>query len=768
MYDLNLIPIHLRQRESFELQSGFHAAVPPRRATRSRTEDMLVLSLFINGGESVPADVLQNWLERLTQDFYKTSGSVTAALRTLVETLNLIMLEKNLKAAGKGSSLTGALTLAAIHRQSLYLAQSGPAHAYVLTRQGLDHFYDSSQSDHGLGMSRTPAIRYYQVILGEDGYLFMTDGPPETWTEELLTIGSFPDLAQLQRRLLNQAPADFRLDLVHMTPGEGQVHVQESAKPTPGEKPSIESIEEVTPVEEARTSVDEPQTETREVGFEDTQKIKSQIPVTKAPSPEPDQVQPDVQRSRMKQPESNRVPSLPVSERVHQQRGQLKEKGLKGLAAFFDWHQDVKKRMDTFFSKLLGKIPAGDKIAETKLSGKTLLIIALLVPIVLVAVAAGIYSVRGRTMQYDSYYGQALTHSHQGLTAEDPDDSHHEWQQVLTLLDQAESYRITDDSAALRVQAQEALDLLDGAVRLSYHPAITSVFTSDIHITQIISFGTDLYLFDETGGRVIHAERASQGYEIDPDFVCAAGNFDGGSVGTLVDMTALPINNTYQAHVLAADGAGNVVYCAPEQTPIVQALPISAGATVVVKRITYASGYLYVLDPAANTVRVYQATDDQYLDATTDFFEGIESGGKPDISHIVDMSVSGQELFLLREDGLLVDCVSSGLSSEPVICENPVTYLDSREGREEQTVTMPESSYVSVLYTEPPDPTISILDAVNADIYQFSVRFKLYQRLRPDLGDYDIDSTTATAFTIGIDRIVFLAFGNQVFYAYLD
>lgn len=730
---------------------------------------MLILSLFTNGGESVSGDVLQSWLERLTQDFYKTSGSVTSTLRTLVETLNLIMMERNLKSAGHGSSLTGTLTLAVIHRQSLYLAQSGSAHAYVLTHQGLEHFYDSSQSDHGLGLSRTPTIRYYQAGLGADGYLFVTDAPPETWTEELLTIGNYPDLAQLRRRLLNQAPPDFRLDLVCMTPGDGQVHVQESAKPAPKEESSVERKPEAPPIEAALTPEVETHQEAEEAVLEDTQEMKTQAPVSEAPIREESETQqPEIQESAVRQPEPDRAPGLPVSEQVHQQRKQLKETGLKGLAAFFDWYHDVKDRMNAFFKRLVAKFSSGDKVAGSKLSGKTLLIIALVIPIVVVAVAAGIYSVRGRKIQYESYYDQAAAHAYYGSTAEDSADSRSEWQQVLTFLDQAESYRITDESTALREQAQDALDLLDGAVRLTYHPAIIGTFTSDIDITQIVSFGTDLYLFDETGGRVIHAERTNQGYEVDADFVCAAGSFDGGTVGALVDMTVLPINNTYQAHILAADGTGNVVFCAPGEDPIVQTLPISSGATPVVKRIAYASGYLYVLDPVANTVRVYQATDDQYLDAPTDFFEGIETGGKPDISQIVDLSVNGQELYLLREDGMLVDCVSSGLSSESVICENPVSYLDSREGREEQTVTMPDSSYISVLYTEPPDPTVSILDAVNADIYQFSLRFKLYQRLRPDLGDYEVSSTTATAFTIGIDRIAFLAFGNQVFYAYLD
>jgi len=769
MYDLNVIPIHLQQGEQLVSQSGLHAAAPPRRAARSRAEDMLILSLITSGSDASSQDVLHDWLERLAQDFYKTSGSVTAALRTLIETLNLTLMEKNLKSAGQGGAVTGALNLAAIHRHTLYLAQSGPAHAYILTQQGLEHFYDSSLTDRGLGLSQTPTLRYYQASLGEGGYLFITDTPPETWSEELLLIGDFPDLGQLRRRLLNQAPADFRLDLVQMNPGEGQIQRQESAKPVSSTEPVVEQAVETAP--SAAQTLPEPETEAEpdRTALGDTQEVRSQAPAPQQP------VQPDnaVQQEVRKQRESGNIsprqtPGLPVSEPLHTSKEQLREKGLKGLAAFFEWRRDAKHRVGTFFRKLFGKEQSADSEGGLKLSWRTLLAVAVVIPLVVTAIAVGIYLARGRTMQYTYYYDQAVTHSYLGLTAEDPIDSRSEWTHTLAFLDQAESYRITDEATALREQAQKALDLLDGAVRLAYHPAIIGSFTSEINITQIVSLGTDLYLFDEAVGRVIHAERTSQRYEVDPEVVCAAGNVSGGAVGALVDMTPLPVTNTYNAHILAADGTGNIVYCAPGEDPVVQTLPISSSAIPVVKRIVYESGYLYVLDTAANTVRVYQATNYQFLDAPTDFFEGIEAGGKPDISQIVDLTVNGQELYLLREDGMLVDCVSSGLSSEPVICENPVTYVDGRVGKEDQAVTMPESNYISVLYTEPPEPAINVLDAVNADIYQFSLRFKLYQRLRPDLDDYEVGSTIATAFTIGIDRIAFLAFGNQVFYAYVE
>jgi hypothetical protein len=453
---------------------------------------------------------------------------------------------------------------------------------------------------------------------------------------------------------------------------------------------------------------------------------------------------------------------------LNRQKAQFQEKGLKGLAAVLLWVRNARESVDNFFKDLIDRWSRGESNGVPRLSRSTLIFIAVAVPLVVVAIASGVYLSRGRTQQYQYYYSQAMAYAQSATITDDPAVARSWWMTSLDFLDQAGSYRTTDEMEQLRDQAQDALDVLDGAVRLDYRPAIIGSLYSEINITRIVSFGADLYLLDEAGGRVIHAVRKSQGYEVDPDFICAAGSFEGGAVDLLVDMVSLPINNPYQAHVLAVDAMGNVAYCAAGREPIVIALPKPSANEGEIRAIAYNSGYLYALNPLADSIRVYRAINGQFLDAPTEFFEGADLAEKPDLTQIVDLAANGQELYLLRNDGMLVDCVSSGLPSDPVNCENPVTYVDGRPGLEDQPLTMPDSTYDSVLYTDPPDPSVSVLDAANADIYRFSLRFRLHQRLRPEMGQYEVNDPTATAFTIGIDRIAFLAFGHQLFFAYVE
>lgn len=175
MYDLKLIPIHTQQGQPLQQISGFKAAGPPRRAVRSRSEDLLISSLIIQGDRSISPDVQAAWLDRLSQVFFKTSGSVTSALRSLIETLNLTMMEKNLKLAQDGSWMTAMINLTAVHHRSLYIAQSGQTHAFSLTHEGLQHFQDSGNSDRGIG---SEPDAHHSLFPGgfRDGRLPLHDG----------------------------------------------------------------------------------------------------------------------------------------------------------------------------------------------------------------------------------------------------------------------------------------------------------------------------------------------------------------------------------------------------------------------------------------------------------------------------------------------------------------------------------------------------------------------------------------------------------------
>jgi hypothetical protein len=799
------MPITLEKGQQHARLIGFQAVSPPKRVTRSRKEDMLILFLTTSEKDRLSEELQQTWLDQLTDAFYKTSGSVTSALRMLIEKINLTLMERNFKGSPKSGTMSGALNAAALHNDYLYIAQSGLTHAYVLTSEGLQHFTDRSQSDRGLGLSRTPSIRYFQAEIKSNGYLFMADNPPSTYREDLLLTNGLPNPEQLKRRLLNQAPASFELGLVQIKPGSGNIVTLQTGH---AESRPVEQVdgkktgdEKVQPNEQDVKSDFEDGLENLEdthqtlqggpggnainaINDDIVEDLAIDVPIEEeqqepkfVPSPPEEQIT-DKQEKVSSETQPQAIPlyrsqTIKTSEvkpsRISKkQKDEAVEKGLRGLAAFFEGLRKIRQNISTFFKDILARWSPQDQDGQPQLSPKTQLLIAVIVPLVVVAIAAGVYIGRGRTLQYESYFSLAEAKAANAANTSDPSLAREDWVDTLSLLDQAETYRLTNDTQTLRDQAQNALDQLDGAIRLRYHSALIGSLPESVNITRIIYYGTDLYLLDSAGGRVIHALGAGQGYQVDEELVCQGGSYNGVNIGALVDMVSLPPNNPYQAHILGVDSDGNVLYCAPGLAPIAQMLP-SAGETAGgVIRAAYESNTLFVLNPERNTIYVYPSTNGQFIEPPIDYFGSSEPGEKPDISLITDLEVNGAKLYMLQSSGSIAECVYSGLPGDPVSCQNPVTYIDGRPGREEQAVNMPGSNFVAILYNPPPASSISILDANNADIYRLSQIFRLNRQLRPDMGDAEVLAPTATAFTIGMERVIFLAFGNQVFYAYVD
>lgn len=846
MYDLKLIPILQSKGKALPQGESFMAAAAPKRAVRSRAEDLLILSFSLADIGRVTPTQQKAWLNDLVVLFYKTSGSVTSALRTLIETFNITLMEKNLKSARSGAATTGSINAAAVHGRFIYVVQSGQTHAFTLTNEGLRQFHDVSNTDRGLGVSRTPSLRYFQTELGEGAYLFMTETPPATWEEERLILGGFPNLDQLRRRLLNQASPDFRLDLVQLTPGDGQIMTTplapadpEKVELKPTEEEELGLVDHIDEVDNLDALQDEPRvSDTQKVGLtepEDEAGMNEEINLPDLVDEEneleieeeaaglqdeslngdeaewiegEDDSLPDDDKAedeRLKDEDTSlsdasiegqaagyeqkedkdredashaehqtedepaeEKPVKPAQSSLKERTEVLRQESVRGLLNFFDWRHKTGAKANRVFKDLSSKVGLVDEHGASTLSNRTMLIIALVVPVFVVALALGIYLSRGRTLQYEYYLEQAKLASIVATTSEDPLQARQSWAEAVIFLDQAQSFRRTEEIEQKQAEAQRALDFLDGAARLSFHPVIAGTLADNVNITRMISYGLDLYLLDAANGQVIHATRSSKGYQVDPSFHCKPGNYGGGTVEALVDMVSLPINNPYQAHILAIDAGGDVIFCGPGIIPEVQTLPQGNRAVGAITRISAEGDRLYVLDPSADSLRVYWSVNGQFLDPPTEYFGGNTGGQKPALATIVDLAVNGSDLYLLPNSGKVINCVATGLPGNPVNCENPASLVDGRPGKEEQPVTMLGSGFVSILYTQPPAPAINILDGENADIFRFSVRFRLDKRLRSDFGDYELATPTATAFTIGVDRTAFIAFGNQVFYAYLE
>ena len=186
--DLNLLPLARQYGQDSPDLPGLHIAAKPRRAARGRQADRLILYLVMEGNAQISPSQQEQLLKNLAQIYYKTPGSVTAALRAAAETLNQQLLDQNLKEASSGQQGVGLLMLMALREERIYLAQCGPTHAYCISPGGFQHFYDPQPTRRGLGLGRTTPVYFSQISLKENDVLLLAPQPPADWSEA--TLGS--------------------------------------------------------------------------------------------------------------------------------------------------------------------------------------------------------------------------------------------------------------------------------------------------------------------------------------------------------------------------------------------------------------------------------------------------------------------------------------------------------------------------------------------------------------------------------------------------
>ncbi|MHB8089926.1 MAG: hypothetical protein ACYDH2_16940, partial [Anaerolineaceae bacterium] len=94
MFDINLFPINLEQGVEQNSLPGLAVLTPPRRTARGRENDAIIAMIYISGSSAIAVESLNNWLLKKLEGYYQTAGTVTFAMKTLVNALNSDLLDR--------------------------------------------------------------------------------------------------------------------------------------------------------------------------------------------------------------------------------------------------------------------------------------------------------------------------------------------------------------------------------------------------------------------------------------------------------------------------------------------------------------------------------------------------------------------------------------------------------------------------------------------------------------------------------------------------
>jgi hypothetical protein len=747
----------------------FYASGGQKQSARGREKDLLLALVSPTSQHPFDPSALRSVLENQGRLFYKTSGSVTKAIRVFVDGLNKYFQQQNSHYDQPETWTTASLSLGVIHYDTLFIAQVGQSSAHILRSDGDELFFDSELNRPGLGAVTVVNPRYFQTSLkGDESFLLLPD--PQAFT---------PTESPLEEQLQQGSPAAF----IQVKPGSGKLTIlgldqyqpkpseplQDDASESEKDEPEVTVELQAEKTAEAETTAYTPSLaedlftqavllpDETPVAAEDEQIIPIDPPeITADISDEPrllDEPMTTREEAFETAPERGGGPIEPPD------LSKLKEKTLHGIAAGAGWLRRAEEKVESVAaSKKASTTQPTYPVGELSLLAKAL--IAILVPLVLIAITSMVYFSRGEEHEYNYYLAQAQASINNAALMQTVELQREGWEQASNWLNQAAAYQNSAEVKSLRVQIQTALDALDGVRRLQFAPGFAASLYPGWDITAIVSLNNDLYLLDQASGAVMYMRLRNTGYELDDQFKCGAGKYGGVEVGKLVDMISVPLNNPAKAPILAIDASGKLLYCSPGGTASAVALPVPDGGWAELKRMVFDSNKLYILDTGNNALWSYRGLTANFSNPPTAFFDD----PKIELATAVDLAVEGEELFLLHADGHSSHCLSSSITGM-ISCDEPYPYHNTEGGNPDFEST--DLHFERLAYSPPPDPSVYYLEAKQAALYQFSLRLNLNKVLRFSTTDGSMPGQKVTAFYVSPDRRVFLAFGNQLYHAVL-
>ncbi len=750
-FDLNILPLFRQEGQDKLDLPGVHIAMPPKRSTRVRSQDRLIIFIHFKGKGLVLRKQLEQLLENIEKSYYSRKGTVTSALQEITEEINDILVEQNLKHSSTSHQAIAYLSLAVMRRDMLYLAQSGLMHGFLLTSNNINHIYDAQAAGRGLGLSSTTSVRLFNTTLSVGNYLVLIPKIPEGWNKNTLKDAHGRHLGVLRRRFLTDAGMDIKALVIETLPGNGDMYLL-----SPEEKSKSGNTVEEAP-KPILFDTSEPQSQPEILSQEEPEAVAN-LP------------QEHIAEQHNSHPEENFKEHEPeiidqvkeYSKPIYDE--ELVAKPAREISDIAPILKNIINKMTTWFGKAIRStrlaasrmLPNED---EFKISSSVMAIIAIIIPVIVVAGSAFIYVRVGLNRQYASYYQQANSAMSSAKAETDQNLLQQNLNIALANLNQAETYQITEESKTLRDEIQSYLDTFNYVKRLDFQPAIAGSISSSVKIKQILATGRDIYMLDSTSGSVMRAWLTGTGYEMDPAFNCGPGQYGPYIIGKLIDIAALPRDSEKDAAIVGLDINGNLIYCEANEAPYAIALapPHSNWGQPIA--ITIENGNLYVLDPITNAVWIYFGENDQFNGPANFYF----TEQVPNLQSAIDMTVSQDDLLILHSDGHTTLCTYSILEEAPTECDDPAFLKDERPGRE-NAATISDARFFQLTYTQPPEPSIYFLDPIVRSIYQFSLKLNLVQQLR---SQSELPPGVVTAFAISPTRSLFIALDHQVFIAFL-
>ncbi len=783
-FDLTFLSIYRVNGQEWPLLPGLLALNPPKKIARGRDQDRLLVYLTLAGNISYSANEYLDIATQVAEVFYSTSGSLTFALKTAAESLNTYLVDHNMKSSGKGLYSIGALVLANVRGDSMYIVQSGPTHVYHFSGE-TRHLNDPQLAGKGLGLGQAARLHFSQVTLTQGDRLLICAALPSDWEATVTTLKNTETLESSRARLLANTRTNVSALLVQVSEGSGMMNVPRAVRDdlVVSNGPVVSVAMPASPPVAAPLNLEELQIlDTAPTASPISVLASTSTPVAEAQAPDQPQandLQPaDAKASRSVAPTLIRpAASVPKPARGADARprpqlntiNQSVSRAAGYLAGLIrDWHKFTQKLVGWFEKAIPRLLPESEEDQpHTLISRSWAIFFTIAIPVLIFVVSGIVYYQLGYEAQFKIYFDRAQQTAQQAAKEKSPSSLRVEWQTTLDWLDKADHYMLKPipDEQKLRQEAQNALDTLDKIVRLGLTPAFSTPFSHSVQVLRMAASDSDVYLLDSVSGSVLRGVYNNKNFDLDGSFQCGPGpDKDGVQVDKLIDIIALPRSRSYSVSLMGIDLSGKLLLCAPGEKPraIVLSPPGTGWKGITV--IAFDSFNLYVLDAPAHAVWVYSG-DEKLEFSEPQFFFGEQVPVM--IDQAIDMVVNVDDLYLLHQDGHMAICTFSHLDNSPTRCSDPALYIDSRPGYE-GGMNLSDGIFSQMAFTSAPDPSVALLESFTQSVFRFSPRsLELQNQLRAAAGkDNPLpEGQPVTAMAFSPNKIMYLFMNGQLYFS---
>jgi hypothetical protein len=819
LFDLYSYPLGIRQKQEYTNISGYFVGTAPRRSARTREEDILVFQFSpYRKLKEDEQNALLAFLEKTSDFYFKTNGPITTVSKRCGEFLNDLLLKFN-GSRPISEIISGSLQFLVLHGDEAYFVHCGNISSFVISKTRSAQFNERASGSQGLGLSNALRFKFFHAELQNGDRILLCNLVPSNLTIDTLTEEPRISISHLRNTLLRQANQDFEAIILQVRTGTGNIHqlkLENQSIVTPTE---IESFDRPLAAENAgenraeqEPAVYSPQGTKEQDILQESQAVekleaytKDQIPVPpflldsmpvlEKPTP-PAQYDKKIESAAMN---NRQTQPLNLSAKRERQRLQMEseQKATQSvakadqslmqpgkpiidrsgairvltsiktfLAKAIHNSEKINATISTNTAKLISRTNPGSRDFSTSLSTTSMFFITILVPILVVAISMTVYFRSGRTEQHDKFVLQANQLITSASTESDISKRIVIYQDALLFLDEAEKYGTTQASEELRNIIQDDLDTLQGVTRISLQSTVPGGLDRRIQIHRmVIGNGEDIYALDQGTGRVLRLVHTNNDYEVDTSFVCGPGNYEQTLVYDLVDIDSVSVNNSLNAVVIGIDNGGNLLICSVNREPIAITINPPELGWGKIQAIAFNNYSLYILDVDEKTRDLYRLPANKM--AFDENPESVFSGNIPDIlTSFIDMAVYDDQLFLLQDNGELMNC-SIGVAN--INCVPNIGYGYIQEGQDRKTVeTVAGVNFTQVQTTQPPDPSIYFMDSLNKAVYHYSLALNMQKQIRPNfIGSLSKPEGSLTAFTVSPLGVLHLAYGSQLYFGYL-